>query len=383
LDSSIKVALVRSDRRRGAVAEALALIGEDLGRRVEADSEPVLIPCLNDRNGAGLSTHRDTLSAAADALLGAGARSIAIVGGAADRNQSDDQFARLGYRAELWGRPATFHNIDHSDGGPSFYTLRWKNPQGEQTPVRVSARAVGARCRITLAVAAVHGTFRVGLGLCNLVSTVHRDDRQLLGCSRRSVLSQLPALSQTAGILEPCCGALLRAWLGLRAVSGGMRLTGLDRRRLDQVEIATGHMIALADCLMPHAAVVDNFGASHMSSPRRGRRRAWGTVIAGTDPVAVDAVAAKVLGFEPAQIPLLRLAQDLGLGTIDLSAITIVGDELVPPRRVRRHPADYLLKLAGARAQSPRSVRRPHFADLSSGLSTRPELRGTRDANRL
>ena len=39
LDSTIKVAVVRGDRRRGAVAEAFALIGDDVRRQVEADSE--------------------------------------------------------------------------------------------------------------------------------------------------------------------------------------------------------------------------------------------------------------------------------------------------------------------------------------------------------
>jgi uncharacterized protein (DUF362 family) len=383
LDSSIKVAVVRSDRRRGAVAEALALIGEDLRRRVEVDSEPVLIPCLDDRNRSAPSTHHDTLSAAADALLGTGASSIAVVGGAGDRDQRNDEFARLGYRTELWGRPATFHNIDHTAGGESFCTLRWKDSQGKPTPVRVSARAAGSRCLITLAVARTHGTFRVGLGLCNLASVVHGDDRLLLGSSRRFALSPLPGLSQMAGFLEQWRSTLLRAWLELRSVSGGMRLTGRERRRLEQVEMAAGHMIALAGRLMPHAALVDGFGASHKSSPRRSRRGALGTVIAGTDPVAVDAVAARALGFEPAEIPLLRLAQALGLGSADLAAITVVGDELVPPRRVRRHPADRLLQLAGTAAQSPISVRRPHFADLPSGWTTRPELRGTRDAYRV
>ena len=383
MDSSIKVAVVRSDRRRGAVAEALALIGEDLRRRVQGESEPVLIPSLEDQSRSAPCTHRDVISAAADALLGAGARSIAVVGGGGDRDHRDDRFARLGYRTELWGRPATFHNIDHSGDGQSFCTLRWKDPQGKPTPVRVSARAAAARCRITLSVAAAHGTFRVGLGLCNLANVVHRDDRLLLRCSPRFALRPFPGLSQMAGILEPCGGAFLRAWLELRAVSGGMRLTRRERRRLEQVEIATGHMIALAGCLMPHAALIDSFGASHKSSPRRNWRGAWGTVIAGTDPVAVDAVAAKVLGFEPAEIPLLRLAQALGLGMADLSAITVVGDELVPPRRVRRHPADRLLKLAGTAAQSSLSVRRPHFADVHSGWTTRPELRGTRDAYRV
>ena len=40
MDNTIKVAVVRTDRRRGGVAEALALIAQDLGSRVRDDPRP-------------------------------------------------------------------------------------------------------------------------------------------------------------------------------------------------------------------------------------------------------------------------------------------------------------------------------------------------------
>ena len=72
LDNTIKVAVVRSDRRRGAVAEAFALIADDVRRRVKADSSPVIVPNLDYPARPWTCTHRDTLSAAADAILGGG-----------------------------------------------------------------------------------------------------------------------------------------------------------------------------------------------------------------------------------------------------------------------------------------------------------------------
>lgn len=53
-----------------------------------------------------------------------------------------------------------------------------------------------------------------------------------------------------------------------------------------------------------------------------------GLIIAGRDAVAVDAVAARIVGFNPTDIPTLRLAAARGLGTIDRSSIRILGEPL-------------------------------------------------------
>jgi hypothetical protein len=49
-------------------------------------------------------------------------------------------------------------------------------------------------------------------------------------------------------------------------------------------------------------------------------------MLASADQVAIDAVAAKIMGFDPMQIKYLRLAQKRGLGTAVIDDIDIVGD---------------------------------------------------------
>jgi len=56
-------------------------------------------------------------------------------------------------------------------------------------------------------------------------------------------------------------------------------------------------------------------------------------VIAGTDPVAVDAVGATVMGIEPTEIKHLLLAEKKGLGTCNLEEITVLGE---PIEKVKR-----------------------------------------------
>jgi hypothetical protein len=49
-------------------------------------------------------------------------------------------------------------------------------------------------------------------------------------------------------------------------------------------------------------------------------------ILASADQVAIDAVAAKLMGFDPMQIKFIRMAHEMGLGCGDPRDIEIVGD---------------------------------------------------------
>ncbi|MFO0888435.1 MAG: DUF362 domain-containing protein [Isosphaeraceae bacterium] len=374
MDKPVQVAVVRSDRRRGAVAEALSLIAPDLGECVGRDPNPVVIPDLEHPGRPWSCTHRDTLSAALDAILAADASSVSIVGGPASaQDESGHPVQKLGYSGEFWGRYVRFAGLDPANG--LWSTIRWIGPGGEPFSFRANPLVAASRCRISLAVAKTHETFRLALGLANLVGAIHPEDRASV--VRRRAGSGPGMGSRVAAILESGRGMLVDSWLALRSVSGGMRLTGRERRHVDAVEQATGRLATLAAFLKPAVSVVDGFSAMHGEGPRHGRRVALNTVVAGTDPVAVDAVAATIMGFEPNELALLREAQALGLGTADLARITIVGDPVARVRRkVRPHSADPLLRLAGRTEAGQTAVRRPHF-----GRQTAPRREGL-DAHR-
>ncbi len=51
-----------------------------------------------------------------------------------------------------------------------------------------------------------------------------------------------------------------------------------------------------------------------------------GAIIMSNDPVAIDAVAAKILGYEPKKVGHLVEARDRGYGSIDLKDIKVTGD---------------------------------------------------------
>jgi len=51
-------------------------------------------------------------------------------------------------------------------------------------------------------------------------------------------------------------------------------------------------------------------------------------VIAGQDMVAVDTVAASVMGIDPSRVKYLRLAEEMGLGVSDLREIEVLGESI-------------------------------------------------------
>lgn len=53
-----------------------------------------------------------------------------------------------------------------------------------------------------------------------------------------------------------------------------------------------------------------------------------GLVLASDDCVAIDAVAAKIMGFDPLSIDYIRLAHEAGLGTGDIREITVKGEDI-------------------------------------------------------
>jgi hypothetical protein len=54
--------------------------------------------------------------------------------------------------------------------------------------------------------------------------------------------------------------------------------------------------------------------------------RVKNVILASADSVAIDAVAARLMGFDPMEIPYLRMATEMGLGEARLDRVELVGD---------------------------------------------------------
>jgi uncharacterized protein (DUF362 family) len=74
-------------------------------------------------------------------------------------------------------------------------------------------------------------------------------------------------------------------------------------------------------------AVMDGTFAGDGPGPRCMVPHVKNVILASADQVAIDAVAAKLMGFDPLSVRFIRLAHDLGLGCGDPRQIEIVGDQ--------------------------------------------------------
>ena len=108
----------------------------------------------------------------------------------------------------------------------------------------------------------------------------------------------------------------LKNMMGALASKGTMHRGNLSKKVAD-----------LASVLRPSVSVVDGIiaGEGHETS---GNPVEMNLVIAGTDPVAVDAVGAAVMGIKPTDVKHLVFAEKKGLGTCNLEEITILGEPI-------------------------------------------------------
>jgi uncharacterized protein (DUF362 family) len=75
-------------------------------------------------------------------------------------------------------------------------------------------------------------------------------------------------------------------------------------------------------------AVMDGTTAGNGPGPRTMKPEVKNVILASADQVAIDAVSAKLMGFDPLNIDYIRLAHERGLGVGDVNEIELVGDDV-------------------------------------------------------
>ncbi len=75
-------------------------------------------------------------------------------------------------------------------------------------------------------------------------------------------------------------------------------------------------------------AVMDGTIAGDGPGPRAMRPHVKNYLLASGDSVAIDAVAAKMMGFDPMSLKFIRLAHEKGLGCGDVREIEVVGEDV-------------------------------------------------------
>ena len=125
-------------------------------------------------------------------------------------------------------------------------------------------------------------------------------------------------------------------------------------------------LVELMVLLKPRLTIMDAIVGMEGNGPGSGDPREIGVVLAGKDPVAVDAVMGALVGIGPERLPVLRAALSAGVGEPRIERIETLGEkiDMVSLRRFRLPP------------QAQVEWRLPEWAQraLKDALTTRPEI---------
>jgi uncharacterized protein (DUF362 family) len=120
----------------------------------------------------------------------------------------------------------------------------------------------------------------------------------------------------------------VRSWLHDRAAERGSQ--GIDFEIIDMNSaVKTGF------------CVIDASSAMEGNGPSDGRLVDMGLIIAATSPLAADMVGSVLMGFDPGEIPAIRLAHKTGMLPADISAIEIRGEKIAQTMRRFERPQIY------------------------------------------
>ncbi len=117
-----------------------------------------------------------------------------------------------------------------------------------------------------------------------------------------------------------------------------------------------GVVVDIFSLTRPHLTLVDAVVCMEGDGPSSGDPKYLGLLLASTDAVALDMVAAKMMGFKEGEIDTTRLAQEKGLGAESFDQIEIMGESLnelalpkfvLPSNRLIKMIPNFLLKLIG------------------------------------
>ena len=96
--------------------------------------------------------------------------------------------------------------------------------------------------------------------------------------------------------------------------------------KLQNEDLFSQMLLDLNQLVPPRLSIMDGIIGMEGNGPRNGTSRAVHVLLFSTDPIALDATAARIMNLDPSLVPTLLWAKKWGVGQVD--NIEIVGDDL-------------------------------------------------------
>ena len=95
----------------------------------------------------------------------------------------------------------------------------------------------------------------------------------------------------------------------------------------DPYDFAT-MLVDLNTLIKPRLYIMDGITAMEGNGPRSGKPKQLGVLLISADPIALDAIACRIIALNPEVVPTAKPGEKAGLGTYHSENIEIVGDPL-------------------------------------------------------
>ena len=106
----------------------------------------------------------------------------------------------------------------------------------------------------------------------------------------------------------------------------GLRLD--CHRRFIRNDVFSDMLVDVFACARPHLTIMDSVIGLEGEGPSAGRPKDIGLILAGSDGVALDAAAARIVGYDPLRIYTTYHAHERELGIGDIKLIEIAGEKI-------------------------------------------------------
>ncbi|TET39728.1 MAG: DUF362 domain-containing protein, partial [Dehalococcoidia bacterium] len=193
--------------------------------------------------------------------------------------------------------------------------------------VRLAKSVVDADYRISLCPPKTHDCVIITAALKNmLVDSLRRKENAVT--AKLASLANLIRLRTSPSLW----GRLAARWI---------MMSENDKLKIHQGCPAINlNLYKLARIIPPHLSVIDGFEAMDGNGPTEGEKVDLRVTLASTDFVACDSVAARLMGFDIANIGYLCYCHQGGLGQGDISRIEVIGESIEAcARTFKPHPS--------------------------------------------
>ena len=300
-----KVALVQGASRRETISQALNTIDKYVEQGIRAkDSATVLVkPNMVVTNTQLAATHVDALQALLEYLQKFDNIQKIIVGEGSAGSPAQEGFSNYGYLKLAEKYPIEFMDLNRD----SYVTAPVYQIEGEDINIRIARTPLECDYKISITVPKTHET---------VIFT---------GATKNYIMGSV-IRNETDDKIK---------------VHGFQDRTQWDQYYTRAVKLMHRNLVRLASTLKPDLSIIDGFVAMEGNGPCRGTPLNLGVAVTGTDPIATDAVAAAIMGYNPLDIGYLYYADREGLGTAQLSEIEVLGSKISEVRKTCKRHENY------------------------------------------